>query len=294
MPSRTASFPIGFRRGGSDWQKDLNKLASWTKESGFEAIDLTGATTAGDVKTITDHGLRVGTVDLLDFGNICNTDAGKRKEVLEKNLAHIKSVAAIGAKIFFTCALPGDNAKSRKDNYKEIVDCYSPLAQAAASSGATIVLEGWPGGAPYFATLCCTPETCRSILKDIPRGISLNYDPSHLIRLGVDHYRFLQEFLPHVQHVHAKDTEIFPEAIYEMGLYQDSAFKDPHRWGAQVWRYTIPGHGETRWPAVFALLKSANFTGVVSVELEDENFNPFGEKGEKEGLLHSLAFLKGA
>ncbi len=157
MPTRTSSFPIGFRRGGSDWQKDVSKLAAWTKESGFEAIDLTGPFTPADIKTITAANLHVGTVDLLDFGNICNTDAGKRKEVLEKNLAHIKSIASAGAKTFFTCALPGDNTKSRKDNYNEIVTCYTPLAEAAAQNGATIVLEGWPGGRAYFATLCCTP-----------------------------------------------------------------------------------------------------------------------------------------
>jgi sugar phosphate isomerase/epimerase len=122
--------------------------------------------------------------------------------------------------------------------------------------------------------------------------VALNYDPSHLIRLGVDHVRFLEEFLPHVVHVHAKDTEIIPEAVYEFGLYQGSAFRGPHQFGEQSWRYTVPGQGVARWATIFKILKEASYKGVVSIELEDENFNG-SEEGEKAGFLASLGYLKG-
>ena len=39
-------------------------------------------------------------------------------------------------------------------------------------------------------------------------------------------------------------------------------------------------------------LVSARYQGIVSVELEDENFNT-DEQGEKAGLTHSLNFLRG-
>ncbi len=290
MGTRTGNFPIGFRRGWSDWQrKSVGDLAKWAKINGFEALDLMNIT-PDDLKTLKEFGVRIGTVDLQGFGDIMHNDLGKRKEALDKNVAMIKTLGPAGVKVFFTCIIPGDASKPRGENYKLAVECYAPIAAACASVGANLAIEGWPGGAPHFANLCCTPETTRAFLKDVGAGCALNYDPSHLIRLGVDHLRFLREFLPHVKHVHGKDTAVLDEALYEFGS-QSSAFEKPHGFGEWTWRYTIPGHGVARWDTIFATLKSGGFDGIVSVELEDENFNT-GEEGEKAGLLHSLNYLR--
>ena len=291
MPTRTGSFLIGFRRGWGPWQQDLSAVCSFAKSSGFEALDL-GHATPADMKTVTDSGLKLGTVDLLHMGDIAHSDAGKRQNVIEKNIAYLRECAGAGAKHFFTI-VGGDPGKKRSENYRAAVEAFAPLADTAASLGATIAVEGYPGGAPHLALLCTTPETFRAFLKDIPRGISINYDPSHLIRLGVDPIRFLGEFAPYVVHVHGKDTELFPEAVYELGLFQPSAFVAGHGFGEHTWRYTIPGHGVARWSEIFKILGKANYGGLVSVELEDENFNG-SEAGEKAGLIHSLNFLRGA
>jgi sugar phosphate isomerase/epimerase len=290
MTTRTGDFPIGFRRGWSDWQKkDLKALAQWAKQSGFEAIDL-GRATSDDIKTLSSAGLKLGSADLIDFGQIMSTDAGKRKDLIAQNVAYVKEASGWGAKIFFTCIIPGDPAARRADNYKLAVDCFTPIAHACRDVGAAMVIEGWPGGGPHFANLCCNPETYRAFLKDAGAGAAVNYDPSHLIRLGVDHIRFLKEFGPHVKHVHAKDTDVDANALYEFGA-QDSAFARPHGFGQWTWRYTIPGHGQTRWGEVFKIIHSAGYKGAVSIELEDQHFNG-SEEGEKAGLLNSLAFLK--
>jgi sugar phosphate isomerase/epimerase len=235
-------------------------------------------------------GLSVGSVDLLDFGQVMANDAGKRKEVLEANLKYVKEAAASGGKAFFTCIIPGDPAKKRQENYKLAVECFTPIAHACAEAGASLAIEGWPGGAPYFANLCCTPETVRQFIKDVGRGVGLNYDPSHLIRLRVDHVRFLKEFAPHVKHVHAKDTDIDADALYEFGS-QSAAFATPHRWGEGTGRYPLPGHGLARWGEIFTVLRSSGYPGAVSVELEDEHFNG-SEQGEKRALEASLALLR--
>jgi sugar phosphate isomerase/epimerase len=57
------------------------------------------------------------------------------------------------------------------------------------------------------------------------------------------------------------------------------------------WRYTIPGHGGSRWPEMLRVLHDAGYAGAVSIELEDENFNGTLE-GEKAGLLHARDFLE--
>jgi sugar phosphate isomerase/epimerase len=292
VPTRTGSFPIGFRRGGSEWQKaDLANVARWGTENGFEAIDLIRAT-AADVQTLKSAGLALGSVDLLQMGEITHPDIGKRREIIAANVAYVKEATSLGASIFFT-VVGGDAAKKRGENYRIAVESFSPIAEAAAAAGGTLVIEGYPGRAPNLPMLCTTPETYRALLKDLPRGTAVNYDPSHLVRLGVDHVRFLKEFIGSVRHVHAKDTEIFPEAIYELGLYQPSAFQNGHGFGEHAWRYAIPGKGIVRWGEIFSILKSAGYRGVVSVELEDENFNG-SESGEKAGLVQSLEFLRGA
>jgi sugar phosphate isomerase/epimerase len=291
MPTRTGSFSIGFRRGWGPWQKELPSLCSWAKSNGFESLDL-GHATAADIKTVTDAGLKLGSVDLIQMGEITHADTGKRKEVVAANVAYVKESAARGVKVFFT-VVGGDGSKKRAENYKIAVESFAPIAEAAASVGASIAVEGYPGGPPHFSLLCTTPETFRAFLKDLQHGIAINYDPSHLIRLGVDHIRFLKEFAGNVVHVHGKDTELFPEAVYEMGIYQPSAFAEPHGFGEQIWRYTIPGHGVARWTEICKTLKSAGYAGLVSIELEDENFNG-SEAGEKAGLIHSLNFLIGA
>lgn len=293
MQTRTGQFPIAFRRGWAPWTKDLRSLAAWARDNGFEAIDLMNLTPA-DVQTMTATGLRLGSVDLLDFGNLMHTDAARRNELIEKNIAYMRQLAPLGAKVFFTCVMPGDVTKPRGENYKLAVEVFKPLALAADQVGAKIAIEGWPGGAPHLANLCCTPETYRAIIRDVGgQSIGVNYDPSHLIRLGVDHVRFLREFVGHVWHVHAKDTELYPETIYELGTHQGSAFAEIHPYGEHTWRYTIPGHGCARWTEIFSILQAAGYRGLVSIELEDRDFNG-SEDGEKAGLIHSRDFLRGA
>jgi sugar phosphate isomerase/epimerase len=293
MPTRSANLPIAFRRLNSEWNKDLPALLAWAKQSGFEAIDLNQASPA-DVAAVRAAGLRLGSIDLIDMGKLLATDPGLREDLIARNVAYIRELVAAGATIFFTVLIPGDPAKKRSENYALAVETFGPLAQTAADAGVKIVIEGWPGPAPHFPALCCTPESYRAFIKDTnPKSVGVNYDPSHLIRLGVEPVRFLEEFAHQVYHVHAKDTQLFPDAVYELGLYQDSISKAPHRYGAHAWRYTIPGQGQTPWTRVFEILRDNGYRGAVSVELEDENF--YGsEEREKNGLLKSLEFLRGA
>jgi sugar phosphate isomerase/epimerase len=294
MPTRTANLPIAFRQLYSEWNKDRPALLAWAKSSGYEAIDLLGEASPADVASVRAEGLRLGTVDLIEMGKLLATDPGFRNDLIARNVIYVREMAAAGASIFFTVLIPGDPTKKRSENYALAVETFAPVAQAATDANVKIAIEGWPGPAPHFAALCCTPESYRAFIKDTnPKSVGVNYDPSHLMRLGVDPIRFLREFLPHVHHVHAKDAKLYPDAVYELGLYQDSIVKAPHRYGAHAWRYTIPGRGQTPWTQVFQILQEKNYRGAVSVELEDEDFNGSVD-GEKAGLLKSLEFLRSA
>lgn len=292
MGTRTGQFAIGIRQGGC-FRENLPGALVFLSEQGFDAIDL-GETNADEVKAVRDAGLRVGTCDVLGMGNLYSPDETVRKEAVQKNLAYFKQLTGLGVDRFFTAIIVRTPERSRKENFETALLSLKELSQSAADLGAMIVIEGWPGMDPYYPNPCCNPETYRRALHEVNSpGLGVNYDPSHLIRMGIDHIRFLEEFLPYVGHVHAKDTEIFSEALYEYGVTQFSTFVPVPNFGESYWRYTIPGHGQARWVKIFDLLKTAGWGGVVSVELEDDNFRG-SEVAEKQGYLCSKAFLETA
>lgn len=297
MPTRTGALSIGFRQGWQSWQKDLDSLLAWAVKSGFEAIDLTNATPACATKVLA-AGLKLGSVDLLDFPKLMAKDPGRRQELVGKNIEHIKAMTAAGAKTFFTCMLPEDPAAKRSENYKLAVETFAPLCATAQAAGAKIAVEGYPGGPPHYGAIGCTPESVRALARDLPGGngqggFALNYDPSHLLRLGICPLRFAKEFAHLVAHAHAKDTEILSDNVYEFGLYQSATFADAVPFGEHVWRYTIPGRGQVPWSRCLKTLSDSGYTGPVCIELEDAHFNG-SESTEKEGLLYAQNFLRSA
>ena len=285
--TRTGKFPIGFRRGGSEWQRDLQGLLSFAKANHFAGLDV-GAVDLSDLRAIVGAGLRIGTVDLKNWTAMVSVDAGKRKAAAQENAVYIRSCVSAGAKTFFVVIIPEEPAKPRRDNFRLAVDGWGQLAAAIGPLGARLAIEGWPG--PQNSALACTPADYRAFLKEMPLHVGVNFDPSHLIRMGIDPVRFLSEFASRVYHVHGKDTELLDDELQEHGHLQNATFAKSHGFGGWAWRYTIPGHGCARWGKLFSILKDAGYQGLVSVELEDENFNG-STAGEQEGLIAAREFL---
>jgi len=287
--TRTGNFPIGFRRGWSDWQKDLDGTLAWAKANGLGVIDLGGdADTAGAAAQAA--GMRVGSGDLKNWSGFISADADKRAAAVEANRDYIAACVKVGVTNFFAVMLPEDASKPRKENFPLMVEGLKALAPVLEANGAKLVIEGWPGN----GALCCTPESYRATFEAVGSdAIGINYDPSHLIRMGIDPIRFLKEFADRVFHVHGKDTAIDQEAVYEYGTEISSTLGHAHGFGSTFWRYTIPGHGITPWTEVFAILKDRGYQGCVSIELEDENFNGT-EAGERFALIAGAQVLAGA
>jgi sugar phosphate isomerase/epimerase len=283
--TRTGTFPIGFRRGWSDWQKDLSALLSWSVENGLTVIDV-GSDADKVGAQVTDAGLSIGSADLKSWSSLISPDPEKRKQAIEENAAYFEACSVYGVSNYFAVMLPEDPSLPRADNYGFMVESLNELAPVLESNHAKLVIEGWPGP----GALCCTPETYRAALLETPDAIGINYDPSHLLRMGIDPVRFVEEFAERVYHVHGKDTEIVAEDVYEFGTEQPGTFVKGHGFGGNFWRYTIPGHGQTPWGRVLSILENSGYSGAVCIELEDENFNR-SEVGEKEGILSGAAFL---
>ncbi|CAN5501985.1 sugar phosphate isomerase/epimerase [soil metagenome] len=284
--TRTGGFPIGFRRGWSDWQKDLGSLLDWAKENELGVIDL--GKSEADVAQAKAAGFQVGSADLFDWGGLISPDAGERRDSVAKNAEHAKKMVEAGATNLFCVMLPKDPSLSRKENFGFMADALGELCPQLDALGCQLAVEGWPGP----GALCCTPEGYRAAIKEVGKGFGINFDPSHLLRMGIDPIRFVEEFAGSVAHVHGKDTEIMENALYEFGTEQPATFAEAYGFGAWHWRYTIPGHGRVRWTKAFQVLQDAGYTGAVSIELEDDAFNGSTE-GEQRGILLGASYLEG-
>ncbi|MCX6047285.1 MAG: sugar phosphate isomerase/epimerase [Chloroflexi bacterium] len=288
MKTRTGNYPIGFRRGGTEWQRDIDSLIVWAKKNDLEAIDLgKDANVIG--QKVLDAGLRIGSVDLRETKGMISPDRTTREKAVEDNAEFIHECSALGQTNFFLVMLPEKPQLPRAENFEYMVDSFSQLAPILEKYESQIVIEGWPGP----GALCCTPEGYRALFSAIPsKAMGINYDPSHLLRMGIDPLRFLREFGDRVFHAHGKDTEILTENQYEYCTEQPATFMKPISFGAHSWRYTIPGHGITRWVEVMNILQEKGYQGGISIELEDSNFNG-PTNTEQDGILQGARFLTG-
>jgi sugar phosphate isomerase/epimerase len=287
LKTATGGFAIGFRRGWSDWQKDIGDVIGWAKDNHMACLDLGKDADQCGVQ-VAAAGLRIGSADLPDWEGLSSGDADKRKASAERNAAYIQACAVSGVRNFFVVVFPDPEVAGRDEQFACALEGYGLLADALRDNDAQIVVEGYPGN----SALVIAPESYRRFLGECKAPIAVNYDPSHLLRMGIDPIRFLREFAPRVTHVHGKDTELFPEAVYEFGLELGPTRGGGHGFGAHTWRYTIPGQGEVRWREVLGLLAQAGYDGCVSIELEDENYNG-SDEGEKRGILLGAQFLAG-
>jgi sugar phosphate isomerase/epimerase len=289
VKTRTGNFPIGLRRGGGDWQKDLPTLLEWATSNGLEAIDISSTNAEAAGKAILDAGLRIGSVDLADTKGMIAADAGRRKDALAANQEFIRNLAKLGPINYFLVMLPDNPTLPRSENFGYMVESFGQLASTFEENNAKLVIEGWPGP----GALCCTPESYRAFFKEVPSSaMGINYDPSHLIRMSIDHLRFLREFGDRAFHAHGKDTELLEDQVYEYGTEQPATFFKPVPFGGTTWRYTIPGQGVAHWIEIMRILQEKGYQGAISIELEDANFFREAE-AEKLGVLQGARFLTG-
>jgi sugar phosphate isomerase/epimerase len=269
---------------------DLERWLSWVAEAGFDAVDVPELTV--EMKTKVDSAkLSVGSFDVAGVRGLFSKDAAKRRDNVASVIAQMKAAAESGGKVCFMCLVPEEASMPRSESFALFKEVFPEVTAAAEQLGVKIVLEGYPGPAPFYPTLGCTPETLRAMFAAVPsNALCVNYDPSHLIRLGVDYIRFLREFADRVGHVHAKDCKILQEDLYLYGR-QKMALGAPQKFSEGPWRYTIPGEGDADWASIAFELQKTGYKGAICVELEDWRYSATAEDKQR-GLSHTLELLR--
>ncbi len=210
------------------------------------------------------HGVAISALGY--YPNPLDPDPEHRRTVVTHLQKVIRLAPRLGVKVVNTFI--GRNWKQTvEENWPTCVEVWSEIIATAEAAGVQIGLENcpmlfsrdeWPGG----KNLASTPAVWRRLFQQFPtRTLGLNFDPSHLIWQQIDPVRCIREFGDRIVHVHAKDTRIDSEKLYEVGVT-----------GLGWYISKIPGLGDVDWRKFFAALTDVGYTGPVCVEVEDRAF----------------------
>jgi sugar phosphate isomerase/epimerase len=266
----------------------LAEVASWAAAQGYRALEVAAwpdrpgrdweashldVESFGDADSrrvselFAEHGLALSAVAY--YENNLHADAATRQATHQHLRACVDAAQKLG------CGLVGtfvgrDITRTVDDNLRLAEKVLPPLVQYAADRGVRLVvencpMEGWhPDG--YPANLAYSPQ-----LWDWMAGLGLylNFDPSHLVWLGIDPAAVAATYAERILHVQAKDVEIDPTRRDRFGVFGNAVRRDRNPWESGWWRYRIPGLGQVDWTALVTTLSAAGYDGVVSVEHED-------------------------
>jgi sugar phosphate isomerase/epimerase len=264
-------------------------VASWAKSVGLGALDMP-VDFAGPAQACQAQGQRVGAVWGPIQRGLIGPDASQRAAAVARLQAQIRAMPAAGASVLFLCLVPEALSQRLADSLAIYRESFPAIAAECERAGVRAVFEGWPGPAPHYPTLGCTPETWRAMFAAVPSpALGVNYDPSHLVRLGIDYLRVLDEFKDRIYHCHGKDTAMLPEAQYLYG-HLPPALDKPAGFSEGAWRYCVPGDGQVDWSRVAFALEQAGYAGCVSIELEDARYWGSLEK-EQAGIRKAYRHL---
>jgi sugar phosphate isomerase/epimerase len=269
-------------------ERSLEEIAAWAGEHGYEALELAAWPQIGDRpftashvaadrfdaaeadrvrRALDDHGLELSALAYYD--NNLEPDQGQREAIL----AHVR--ACIDAAAELDCPAVGtfigrDPARSVADNLREAEKVFPPLVDHAGERGVKLmiencVMEGWhPDG--YPGNLAYSPELWEWMFE---LDLYINFDPSHLLWLGIDPVAALKPYVDRVAHAHAKDAETFPGERNRYGFFGRTSTRAEDPWDMGWWRYRIPGLGQVDFRGYVDTLYEGGFDGVLSVEHED-------------------------
>jgi sugar phosphate isomerase/epimerase len=251
---------------------DALEVAAWPRagERSFTAshVDVTnlGGGEAERVRALfDDHGLTLSSLGYYD--NPLHPDPDVRQATHRHLHACIDAAAALGCPTVgtFIGRHPG---RTVADNLRDAESVFAPLVSHAGERGVRLIIEncpmeGWhPDG--YPGNLAYSPELWEWMFS---LGVDLNFDPSHLLWLGIDPVEAVRPYLDRIPHAQAKDVETNPAARNRYGVFGKARREDP--WDVGWWRYRVPGLGEVDWRRLVDAMYEGGFDGALSVEHED-------------------------
>jgi sugar phosphate isomerase/epimerase len=219
------------------------------------------------------------------YPNPLSPDAEHRRVVTEHLRKVIDAAKLLGVEVVNTF-IGRDPARTIEAQWPTFREVWPALVRHAEGPKVKIAIENcpmlfsddeWPGG----KNLAVSPAVWRKLFEELPGPtIGLNFDPSHLIWQHIDVARCIREFGRRIYHVHAKDTRIDADRLYERGIL-----------GLGWHTAKLPGLGDVDWGAMFSALTDAGYNGPVCIEVEDRAYE--GSLADRQrALRQSKRFLE--
>lgn len=265
----------------------LEQIASWASACGYEALEVAAWPSLGNRPFVATHlavenftGADADRVQMLlvrhkllissiaYYDNNLHPDPEERAAVHAHVRRCIDAAAALGVPTVGTF-IGRDPTRRVTENLRDAEQIFRPLVEYAGERNVKIiiencVMEGWhPDG--YPGNLAYSPELWEWMFD---LGLYLNYDPSHLLWLGIDPVAALRPYVHRIPHAQAKDIELFPDRRNRYGFFGKTMSRQSG-WDVGWWRYRVPGLGEVDWRRIVDALYEGGFQGVLSVEHED-------------------------
>lgn len=284
-------------------ERPLEEIAPWAAANGYRALELAAWPTIGDRPFTAAHlaadafdgaeaervrsALDESDLELSAFAyydNNLHPDPAEREAIHSHLRAVIDAATELGSPPVGTF-IGRDPGRSIAENLRLAEQVFPPLVDYAGERGVKLmiencVMEGWhPDGGP--GNLAYSPELWEWMFE---LGLYLNFDPSHLLWLGIDPVEALRPYIDRVIHAHAKDAETFPATRNRYGFFGRLATRESDPWDMGWWRYRIPGLGQVDFASYIDALYEGGFEGVLSVEHEDPVWGGTPEKVEQ-GLV---------
>jgi sugar phosphate isomerase/epimerase len=178
-----------------------------------------------------------------------------------------------------TCPWPPDYQRVLEWQWNEVVAPYwIEHTKFAADHGVKIAIEMHPGFVAY------SPETLLKLRSIAGPNLGCNFDPSHLFWQDIDPIAAVRLLGDAVFHVHAKDTQFYPENLPLTGVLDTKPYTDERHRG-WIFRTCGYGHGAEWWKEFISTLRIFGYDYVLSIEHEDSLLSA------NEGLTKAVAFL---
>jgi sugar phosphate isomerase/epimerase len=294
---------------------ELEELVKWASENGFQSLELAAWPVESDrdyqAKQIDAANMDVDKaskiLDLFNryqitisamayYDNNLHPDLKKRQSYIN----HLKKVIDVAEMLNVSLVgtfVGGRPDKTPAENISEIRMVFSDIVKYAGDRGVKIMIENCPMynwlqfGAP--GNYAYSPELWDALFNEIPdENFGLNFDPSHLYFLGIDHIQAVKDYSAKIFHAHAKDTEMLTEGKYRYGVPGKQLQPEP--WKSGWWQYRMPGLGEIDWKRFILTLQECGYEHVLSIEHEDPVWEGSEEKiksGLKKGLKHLKQYV---
>jgi len=246
-------------------------------------------------KKLDDQGFKISALSC--HGNPLHPDPATAKAYVETSRKTVLLAEKLGVPVvidFSGC--PGDSDNAKYPNWvtcpwppeyldvlawqweKKVTPFWTQHGKFAKDHGVKIAIEMHPGFVVY------SPETMLRLREIAGSNVGANYDPSHMVRQGIDLLKAIRVLGDSIFHVHAKDTQIYDANLPKTGVLDTKKYTD-ERNRAWIFRSVGYGHAFGWWKEFISTLRMYGYDYVLSIEHEDTLMSP------DEGLTKAAKFL---